>query len=187
MPAPSRSVNARRRPVERESDLPKAYASGPIGDLLRYHNLAAPLPEVSRASLLIGMCMDNRKRLRLPDNFAFVIRTGGANLRYSEFKISFAVAIGGVRTVALIGHTQCGMVGLLAKRRQFVDGLVERAGWDREAADRHFIEHAPLFDIADETEFVLSEALRLRGRYPGIEVAPMIYRVEDGRLYLIEE
>ncbi len=32
-----------------------------------------------RARLLIGMCMDNRKVLRTPDNFAYVIRGGGAN------------------------------------------------------------------------------------------------------------
>ena len=34
------------------------------------------------------MCMDNRKQLRLPDNFAYILRTGGGNIRYSEFKIS---------------------------------------------------------------------------------------------------
>ena len=32
------------------------------------------------------------KKLDIPDNFAFIIRAGGANLRYSEFKISFAIS-----------------------------------------------------------------------------------------------
>ena len=40
------------------------------------------------------MCMDNRKHLHIPDNFAFIIRSGGANLRYSEFKVSYAIAVG---------------------------------------------------------------------------------------------
>ena len=34
-------------------------------------------------------------------------------------------------------------------------------------------------------DFVLSEAKRLRLRYPKIQVAPLLYRVEDNLLYLI--
>jgi carbonic anhydrase len=44
-----------------------------------------------------------------------------------------------------------------------------------------------MFEIGDETEFVLAEAQRLRRRYPAIPVAPMIYKVEDNRLYLPRE
>src|SRR5437660_1542693 len=110
----------RLQPVDRESDIPQAYAEGPIGDLLRFHNLGAPLREIQQAQLLIGMCMDSRKSLRIPDNFAFILRAGGANLRYSEFKVSYAVAIGGVRHIALIGHTDCGMVNLIARERAIV-------------------------------------------------------------------
>jgi carbonic anhydrase len=33
----------------------------------------------------------------------------------------------------------------------------------------------------------MSEAKRLRLRYPGVMVAPMIYKVEDNRLYLLAE
>jgi len=66
------------------------------------------------------MCMDNRKHLHMPDNFAFIIRTGGANLRYSEFKVSYAIAVGGVRHIALIGHSKCGMVNLAARKEAFV-------------------------------------------------------------------
>lgn len=29
--------------------------------------------------------------------------------RYSEFQISYAIAIGGVSAIALLAHTQCGM------------------------------------------------------------------------------
>jgi carbonic anhydrase len=173
-------------PVDKESDIPARYANGPSGDLLRYHNLGAPLPEVDRARILIGMFMDNRKNLRIPDNFAFILRTGGANLRYSEFKVSYAIAIGGIRDVALIGHTHCAMVNLMAKRPAFVSGLAA-AGFDEEAAENHFHHFAPMFEIGDEMDFLLSETKRLRARYACLSVAPMIYKVEDKRLYAVAE
>ena len=84
------------------------------------------------------MCMDNRKHLRIPDNFAFIIRAGGANLRYSEFKVSYAIAIGDIQHIALIGHNNCGMVNLISRKDQFINGLVNKAGWDREWAEEHF-------------------------------------------------
>ncbi len=73
--------------------------------------------------------MDNRKHLHIPDNFAFIIRAGGANLRYSEFKVSYAIAVGSVSCIALVGHNQCGMVNLISRKEQFIRGLVENAGW----------------------------------------------------------
>ena len=173
-------------PVDKESDIPPACFRGPIGDLLRFHNLGFPLPEVRRAELLIGMCMDNRKSLRIPDNFAFILRAGGANLRYSEFKVSYAVAVGGVRHIALLGHTECGMVNLVSRQRAIVEGLVE-VGWDRQAAEDHFLHFAPMFEIGNEVDFVLSETKRLRARYPRLSVAPLIHKVDDNRLYALEE
>jgi carbonic anhydrase len=131
--------------------------------------------------------MDHRKHLRLPDNFAYITRSGGANLRYSEFKVSYAIAVGGVRAIALIGHNQCGMVNLAARRGQFVQGLVDHAGWDREWAETHFMHFAPMFEIGNEVDFVLSEGKRLRLRYPNIQVAPLLHLVEDNRLYLVQE
>lgn len=148
-------------PIDRESDIPPTYSSGPIGALLRFHNLGLPLRKVRQAELLIGMCMDSRKSLRIPDNFAFILRTGGANLRHSEFNISYAVAVGGVRHIALIGRTECGMVSLAAREQVIVDGLVA-AGWERQAAEDHFREFAPKFEIGDEVDFVNSETKRLR-------------------------
>lgn len=167
--------------------IPPTYQNTPIGQLLAYHNLQIPFDTYTKAELLIGMCMDNRKHLHIPDNFAYIIRAGGANLRYSEFKVSYAIAVGGVKAIALMGHTQCGMVNLIARRNQFIQGLVENAGWDREWAEEHFMHFAPMFEIGNETDFVLSEAKRLRLRYPKIQVAPLLYRVEDNLLYLIQE
>jgi carbonic anhydrase len=169
------------------SDIPAHYQGTAIGLLLEYHNLNRPYEAYRSARLLIGMCMDNRKHLRIPDNFAFIIRSGGANLRYSEFKVSYAIAVGGVGAIALIGHNQCGMVNLIERKGQFVRNLAENAGWTVQAAEEHFNRFAPMFEIGNEIDFILSEVQRLRLRYPKIPVAPMLYRVEDNRLYLIEE
>jgi len=84
-------------------DIPAPYRGTPIGLLLEYNNLDRPFEEYTNAQLLVGMCMDNRKHLHMPDNFSYIIRTGGANLRYSEFKVSYAISVGGVRHIALIG------------------------------------------------------------------------------------
>ncbi|MBI5960579.1 MAG: carbonic anhydrase, partial [Chloroflexi bacterium] len=140
-----------------------------------------------RAELLVGMCMDNRKHLHIPDNFAYIIRSGGANLRYSEFKVSYAIAVGNVCAIALIGHNNCGMVNLSARKATFIENLVINAGWTASQAEEHFLSFAPLFEIGNEIDFLLSEAKRLRNRYPKILVAPLFYRIEDNLLYLLHE
>ena len=172
--------------VSTPDDIPEELRDTPVARLLEYHDLERPFERHERAELLIGMCMDNRNQLNVPNQFAFILRAGGANLRASEFKISFAVAIGGLRHMALIGHTQCGMVGLHQRRDQFIEGLAEHGGWTRGAAAAHFDAHAPLFEIGNEEEFIRQESKRLNSRYPLVQVVPMIYRVEDHRLYLLK-
>jgi carbonic anhydrase len=173
--------------ISSERDIPAHYRGTPIGLMLEYHNLERPYEAYSSAQMVIGMCMDSRKNLRIPDNFAFILRAGGANLRYSEFKVSYAIAVGNVRCIALVGHNQCGMVNLVSRKDQFIRGLVEIAGWQPQAAEEHFNQFGPMFEIDNEIDFVLREVKRLRLRYPKILVAPLLYRVEDNRLYLIEE
>jgi carbonic anhydrase len=174
-------------PVRSEADILPHLRDTPVGDLLRYHNLQAAYREYACAELLIGMCMDSRKVLRAPDNFAFILRAGGANLERIEFKVSFAIAIGGVRAICLIGHSDCGMVNLPAKREAFIEGLVRNAGWTPEDAAAHFDRHAPSFGISDAADFVQGGAERLRHRYPKVIVAPLFYTVEDGLLHQIRE
>ncbi|HET9424359.1 MAG TPA: hypothetical protein VFO55_03225 [Gemmatimonadaceae bacterium] len=175
-------------PVDSASDILPAYAGTAIDRLLRYHNLGEPLPSTSgRAELLVGMCMDDRKDLIIPNEFAFVIRAAGGNLRDHAFDISYAIAIGGVRAIALLAHTDCGMVGLKKKRDAFVRGLVARGGWSESRAGAHFDESVAVYEIPDAVAFVLAEANRLRAAYPGILVAPLLYRVEDDRLIQLAE
>lgn len=169
-----------------ENILPE-YRQTPIGLLLEYHNLNRPLETYDKAQLLVGMCMDNRKHLHMPDNFAFIIRSGGANLQYSEFKVSYAIAVGQVSHIALIGHNNCGMVNLISRKTEFINGLVSTAGWEKEKAEDHFMHFAPMFEIGSETDFILSETNRLRLRYPKVKIAPLFYLVEDNKLYLIDE
>lgn len=174
-------------PITTKEDISPEYRNTPVGFLLDYHNLNRDYETYTQAQLLIGMCMDNRKHLRIPDNFAFIIRAGGANLRYSEFKVSYAIAVGGVQSIALIGHNECGMVNLVARKDIFIKGLIENAGWEPESAEQHFMNFAPMFEIGNEVDFVLSEAKRLRSRYPKIQVAPLMYKVEDNLLYQVKE
>jgi len=168
-------------------DIFPEYRNTPIGLLLEYHNLNRSIESYWQAQLLIGTCMDNRIHLRLPDNFAFMIRAGGANLRYSEFTVSYAIAVGNIQHIAIIAHSQCGMVNLNARKSQFVNGLADRADWNKDHVREHFMHLAPLFEIGNEIDFVLSEAKRLRERYPKVTVAPLFYKVEDNRLYLLKE
>jgi len=170
-------------PVNYRSDILPEYQGTPAGLLLEYHNLDRALGSGPGRQLLIGMCMDSRKALRIPPDFAFVLRTAGANMRDNEFRISFAIAIGGVRTIVLIAHTDCGMARVAHQHDQFVRGLVEYGGWDRERAERHYAESLPKFSLVDEVDFVMREAERLRTLYPKITVVPLLYRVEDDLLY----
>jgi carbonic anhydrase len=174
-------------PINSVEDILPEYQGSPIGKLLEYHNLQRPHDVYDRANLLIGMCMDNRKHLKIPDNFSYIIRSGGANLRYSEFKVSYAVAVGQVDHIALIGHNNCAMVNLTSKKEKFIQGLVKNGGWDSQWAEEHFNQFAPMFEIGNEIDFTLSEVKRLRQRYPKVVVAPLLYLVEDGKLYFIKE
>lgn len=171
--------------IQSKKDIPSEYQDTPIGLLFEYHNFGRPKDVYTDPQLLVGMCMDNRKRLRIPDNFAFIIRSGGANLRHSEFKVSYAISVGVVRHIVLIGHNQCGMVNLNSRREQFIQGLVEGAGWNKQAAEEHFDQFVPIFEIGNEIDFVLGETKRLKARYPKIGIVPLIYRIEDNLLYMI--
>lgn len=165
--------------------IPSCFLNSPIEELIKYQNLGAEMKRFDTAQILVGMCMDNRKQLRIPENFAYIIRTGGGSLRHNEFKVSYAIAIGGVKYIALIAHNNCGMVGLASKKQQFIEGLCTMANWDRQRAEEHFMNYAPIFEIDNEIDFAFNEAKRLSDKYPGITVVPMLYTLEDNMLSLI--
>ncbi|MEG0372087.1 MAG: carbonic anhydrase [Clostridium sp.] len=170
-----------------EEDIPEKYRNTPIELLLRYHNLRETFDKYDKAKILVGMCMDNRKHLNIPDNFAYIIRSGGGNLRYSEFKVSYAVTVGDVEAIVLIGHNKCGMTNLISKEDKFVEGLVKKCGWREDVAREHFRNYLPMFEIGNEIDFTVSEAKRLREKYNNMLVVPLFYNLEDNLLYLINE
>jgi carbonic anhydrase len=174
-------------PVNYRDDILPEYRGTPVEALLEYHNLGRAIGTTPAPQMLIGMCMDSRKSLRIPNDFAFVLRTAGANMRDNEFRISYAISVGGVRTIVLIAHTDCGMAKLDQNRERFIQGLMDAAGWDEERAVSHFEVSAPKFGIRNEVDFVLKEAARLREIYPRIEIAPLLYRVEDDLLYQLKD
>lgn len=180
-------MNANLKAVRMYDDILPEYRDTPVGELLAYHNLYRPWHKLDRAQLVIGMCMDHRKVLRMPDGFAYVLRAGGANLRRIEFKLAYAVAVGGVRALALVGHDDCEMVALARKRAAFIQGLVENGGWGAAEAGAFFDANAAQFEIGDPLEFIKAEARRLRERYPALTIAPLMYSVHEGILYQVVE
>lgn len=170
-------------PVNSPDDILPVFRGTPIESLLRYHNLAEALPpSTGHAHLLVAMCMDHRKELVIPNEFAYVLRSAGGNLCDSEFEVAYAVAVGGVDTIALLAHTDCGMSHVLGKRDAFIAGLVERAGWTPENAAEHFDDYAHRYHIGDAVTFVLDEAARLRALFPAVRVAALLYKVDSDRL-----
>lgn len=173
--------------VKQVDDIFEEFQNTPIELLLQYHNLDHPFETYDSAQLLIGTCMDNRISLRLPDKYAYIIRTGGGNILHNDFHVSYAVAVGQVEHIVLIGHNKCGMVNLVDRKDSFVTGLVERAGWTKEKAENHFDQDVSQCEIENEIEYLLKDVERLREQYPKIMVAPLMYLVEDNLLYQIKE
>lgn len=172
--------------VNSKSDILPKYRQTPISDLLEYHNLNKTFSKCDKAKILIAMCIDNSKSLWIPDNFAFIIRTAGSNMMYSEFQISYAISIANLKYIALIAHNHCGMVDLSSIKSQFISGLVQNAGWKAVNAEHHFDQLSVFFEIGDETRFIIEEAKRLQKRYPKVMFAPLYFNVDDGKMYQIE-
>lgn len=173
--------------VTRQDDIFNEYKDTPISRLLEYHNLGETNENISDAELLIGTCMDNRVQLNIPKNFAYVIRTGGSNLHNSSFYVSYALAAGGAKAIAIIVHSDCGMVNLGGRKDKIVNGIVRATGWKRIYAEDYFKSYAPVCEIVNEVNFAISEVKRLRETYPTVLIAPLLYNVEDDLLYLIDE
>ena len=174
-------------PFNAGDDILPAYRGTPIERLLRAHNLGEPGPAASRPELFIATCIDNRETLAFPPGFAFVLRTAGVRLHGNEFELAYAVAVGGVSAVALIAHTDCGMAHVRDRRDEFVRGLVARGGVGADEAGAHFDAHLAAYALGDPVATVVEEAEEVRAWLPRLLVAPLLYRIEDGRLAQVAE
>jgi len=172
--------------INTRDDIPAEYQDTPIGKLLRYHNLNETFEIEQQPSLISCMCIDSRKTLRIPYNFSFIIRTGGANVRNIEFKISYLVSMMGIGYLALITHTDCRMVSLMDTKQDFIQGMIHHAGWTAEQAELHFDEHAPHFQTGNELEFISNQQKRLSDLYPKLKVVPMSYDLGTNMLSLVQ-
>lgn len=168
--------------VNGQEDILPDYRQTPISLLLEYQNMNRRFTHYQSPKLLIGMCMDNRKNLWIPDNFAYVIRSGGANLFYHEFQVSYAIGVGGVQYIALIGHTHCEMVQLDNRKEKFIQGMIKNAGWKEDTAQMHFENLSPFFEIGNAVDFLVAEAKRLQRRYPKVTIAPLFFDAESSKL-----
>jgi carbonic anhydrase len=168
-------------------DILPQYKGGPIERLLRVQNLGQnPGVMASHPELFICTCIDRRINLTLPAGAAYVLRTAGARLDGNEFELLFVLAIGGVSAVALIAHTDCGMGDVLERRDDFIAGL-GRCGLAPDDAAARYDADAPRCAIGDPVDHILEQARRVRELVPGVLVAPLLYRVENGRLAQIDE
>ncbi len=173
--------------VSVENDIPEYLLDTPIVDLLKYHNCGKEFVTYEKAEVVVVMCMDNRKQLNIPKRFAYILRTAGARVTGYEFMLSFPIGFAGVKCVALIGHTNCGMVNLLSKKEQIIQGLIENAKWTKEEAEKHFDSNVHFFEVDNEVDFVVNESKRLSEKYKSVLFVPMLYKVEDNLLYLVEQ
>ncbi len=163
-------------------DILPEYKNTPIELLLEYHNLNKVFSKHDEAKIMIAMCADFRVNLWIPENFAFLFRTGGTNLFYQEFQVSYTIGVGGITHIALITNDDCKMESLEKEKERFIKGMVENAGWKAENAKTHFEGLAPFFDVGNSVDFVLSETERLKKRYPKVRIVPLHYDIKTKML-----
>ena len=173
--------------VARDTDIPLPLKHTPFEVLLRSNNMGKiDVTPGDSPQLLIGMCIDYRKSLYLPRDWAFVIRREGANMLGSEFSLAMAMSMG-IKSMALIAHDQCAMARPQNSRDSFIKCLTEEHAWNTDLATRFFEDHIRSREIGNEINFVLEETNRLHRTFKGLTIVPMIYRLEDNKLYLIKD
>jgi len=163
------------------TDVPAEWGGTPMETLVRAHNLGETLDPPHSPQMVIATCMDFRIQMRIPAGFAFVIRTAGANIAGAELDIAVAVAARNIRSIAVVTHTDCAMADVTAKRDVLVEGLAS-VGWSHDDATGLVDRHAGAREIGDEAAFAVRQAEQLRAQYPTLQVEPLLYHIEDGRL-----
>lgn len=172
--------------VRSADDILETYRGTRIGDLLAAHNLGTDASVTDPADVVIVTCMDYRIDLRLPDRFAFQLRTAGATPEPVLANLAFAVSVAGVRTIAVIGHTDCAMCRAESGMEAMATHLTTQEHWTPGAARdaRHTITQT--FEISDPVPATIAYARRLATLFPSCLVAPLLYQVEDDAVVQID-
>ncbi len=173
--------------IRSEKQIPQFLIGTPIHSLLKSQNLLEVDETPSeKADLVIGMCMDFRKQLHLPKNCAYVLRRAGANMKDCEFELALAVSAG-IEYMALIAHNKCLMSNPYAEEQAVLETLSSRCGWKADHAQSFFDEQASARGISDPIQFLLAESERISFLFRGLKVIPLLYSVDDDKLYLLSE
>jgi len=173
--------------ITKESEIPDAFKNTPIEVLLKSNNLGKiDIAPSETPELLIGMCIDYRKSLYLPRDWAYVIRREGANMLGAEFALALGTSMG-IKYMALIGHDRCAMSRPQNNRDNFIRCLTEEHGWNSDLATRFFEDHIRSHEIGNEISFMIEESNRLQRTFKGLTIVPMLYRLDDNKLYLLKE
>lgn len=181
------SDKSRLQAINTEADIPQVLQNTPVEELIKCQNFyEVESNNGEQADLIIGMCIDYRKQLHLPKNCAYVIRRTGANMSDSEFSIAIALS-SGIEYMALVVHNQCVMSDPFSKKTQFVKILSADHGWSENDASEFFDKHASSREIDDAINFALEESERLHNLFNKLTVVPLLYNVEDNRIYLIKD
>ncbi|MCA9296783.1 MAG: hypothetical protein KC983_09700 [Phycisphaerales bacterium] len=173
--------------IESAGDIPERLRGTPVEALLRVHNFGEALSARAVAEMLIVTCMDFRIDLSMPKNHAFVIRTAGAKVDPVRFNLDFAMAVVGLNTVAIIGHTDCAMTRTHEAREQFIGVLPGHTGCTIDEARASFEDGHSTFGIHDcEIRAAVRQANRVQRDFPAALVVPMLYDVATHRLGVID-
>ncbi len=164
------------------TDILPEYLDTPVADLLTMHDLDGVAELDASTSMVIVTCMDARLVLKIPKEGAFVIRTAGAAPQPALSNIAFAVAAAGVRTICIIGHTDCAMARTDVARQPFLQHMIEAEGWSDNASEAMFSDLQQIFAIHDPVVATSERAQWLRQQFPTCLVAPLLYQVEDHML-----
>lgn len=175
-------------PLDSKDDIPESLRTTPIAELISCHNFyeVTDMDSDDKADLIIGMCVDYRKQLHIPKNAAYVIRSPGANMRDCEFGISLGLSAG-LKYMALIVHNRCLMEDPFEKRDLVLNCLTKEHGWTDYKAETFFDRVANEKEINDPIDFVIEESGRLRTLFKSLTVVPLLYNVDNDRLYLVND
>ena len=177
-----RADSARLVPVRSRADIEARYLGTPIEQLLLSHNLGEDVAVPDEPGLLIATCMDHRIGLRIPERFAFVIRTAGATIEPLLFNIAAAISLRPVSAVCVIGHSDCAMVGVERHRGPVVETLQRLGTMSESEASALFDSGASLFGIDDGAAHARGQCEIVARLFPELLTCPLFLDVESGEL-----
>lgn len=173
--------------ILKAADIPNNLISTPFEVLLQSHNLEHIYNSFEKPKLIILTCIDYRINLHLPENFAYIIRLAGANVDNSEFSLLFSLAYSGIKYVAVLHHTDCAMSKLQAIEDKIFAGLTKNLKMTSEKAKSYIKNNFPNYKLNNEILSATTTANKLTKSYSEVKFLPLIYNVENQKIYIIKD